>query len=92
MQATEIVTKAVQLDEAGEYEKALPQYKLALEYFLTALKYETNKAVKDQIMIRVNGYMKRAEELKGALSGATKPVGGTGASGRFTFQVLNTYF
>lgn len=36
------VTKAIQLDNDGDYEKALPSYKRALEYFTTGLKYEQN--------------------------------------------------
>ena len=40
--AIEFVKLAVAADEAGEYEKALQNYKSALEYFSTHLKYEKN--------------------------------------------------
>ena len=43
-QAVEIVKKAIDADNAGEYEKALPLYRSALEYFMTGLKYEQNPA------------------------------------------------
>ena len=43
-QAVEIVKQAIEADNAGEYEKALPLYKRALEYFMTGLKYEQNPA------------------------------------------------
>ena len=41
-QAAEIVKEAIEYDQAGNYEKALPLYRRALEYFMTGLKYETN--------------------------------------------------
>lgn len=78
--ATEIVKQAIEADNAGDYEKALPLYRRALEYFLTGLKYETNKAAKDQIMDRVSGYMRRAEELKSALDNPAPKGGGGGAA------------
>ena len=43
-QAVEIVKKAIDADTAGEYEKALPLYRSALEFFMTGLKYENNPA------------------------------------------------
>jgi vacuolar protein-sorting-associated protein 4 len=79
-QAAEIVRQAIEADQAQDYEKALPLYRRALEYFLTGIKYETNKAAKDQIMDRINGYMKRAEELKNALE-HTKNGNGGGLGG-----------
>lgn len=45
-QAVEIVKQAIDADNAGDYEKALPLYKRALEYFMTGLKYEQNPAGK----------------------------------------------
>ena len=45
-QAAEIVKEAIEYDQAGNYEKALPLYRKALEYFMTGLKYETNPAGK----------------------------------------------
>lgn len=62
--AIEIVTKAIEADNAGEYEKALAFYRDALQRFTMGLKYEKNAARKQLIFERVEGYMKRAEELR----------------------------
>jgi vacuolar protein-sorting-associated protein 4 len=45
-QAVEIVRQAIEADNNGEYEKALPLYRQSLEYFMTGLKYEQNPACK----------------------------------------------
>lgn len=66
-QAVTIVQQAVDADELGEYETALKLYKRSLDYFMTGLKYETNPKSKAVILERVDGYMKRAEELKNVL-------------------------
>lgn len=58
------VTEAISADNAQDYEKALGLYKRSLEYFMTGLKYEKNPATRQTIMGRVDGYMKRAEDLK----------------------------
>lgn len=85
-QAVEIVKQAIAADQAGDYEKALPLYKRSLEYFMTGLKYEKNPAALETIKARVDGYMKRAEDLKKALkdgeSGGSggPPAGGGGGS------------
>mmetsp|Transcript_6985 Transcript_6985/g.12953 ORF Transcript_6985/g.12953 Transcript_6985/m.12953 type:complete len:151 (+) Transcript_6985:227-679(+) len=63
-QAIEIVTKAIEADNAGEYDKALGLYRDALGRFTMGLKYEKNEARKKLILDRVEGYMKRAEELR----------------------------
>ena len=63
-QAIEIVSKAIEADNAGEYERALALYKDSLARFTTGLKYEKNEARKKLVMERVEGYMKRAEELR----------------------------
>ena len=63
-QAIETVTKAIEADNEGEYEKALGLYRDALGRFTMGLKYEKNEARKKLIMERVEGYLKRAEELK----------------------------
>lgn len=62
--AIEIVSKAIEADNAGEYEKSLSLYRDSLSRFTTGLKYEKNEARKKLILDRVEGYMKRAEELK----------------------------
>ena len=43
--------------------KALQLYRSSLERFMVGMKYEKNEARKNTILERVEGYMKRAEEL-----------------------------
>lgn len=62
--AVEIVGQAITADNNGEYEQALGLYRDALSRFTMGLKYEKNQARKDLIIQRVEGYMKRAEELR----------------------------
>lgn len=62
--ATEVVTKAIDADNAGNYEEAYQLYSRALEQFLVALKYDKNPTSKKLIQSRVMGYMERAEMLK----------------------------
>lgn len=78
-QAVEIVKQAIDLDNLGEYEKALALYRRSLEYFMTGLKYEQNPASKKMILDRVDGYMKRAEEIKNVLE--SQNIGGGGGGG-----------
>lgn len=63
-QAIEVVGKAIEADNSGDYEKALSLYRDALSRFTLGLKYEKNDARKKLILERVEGYMKRAEELR----------------------------
>ena len=62
-QGIEIVQKAIEADNNQEYEKSLALYRDALQRFTLGLKYEKNEARKKLILDRVEGYMKRAEEL-----------------------------
>ena len=63
-QAIEIVGKAIEADNNGEYEKALGLYRDSLGRFTMGLKYEKNEAKKKLVLERVEGYMRRAEELR----------------------------
>jgi vacuolar protein-sorting-associated protein 4 len=63
-QAIDIVQKAIEADNTGEYQSALSLYKDALERFTMGIKYEKNPARKKMVMERIDGYMKRAEELR----------------------------
>ena len=63
-QAIDVVGKAIEADNSGEYEKALSMYRDALQRFTLGLKYEKNEARKKLILERVEGYMGRAEELR----------------------------
>jgi vacuolar protein-sorting-associated protein 4 len=63
-QGIDIVAKAIEADQAEDHAKALGLYRDALSRLTTGLKYETNPAKKKLVLERVDGYMKRAEELK----------------------------
>jgi len=75
-QGIEIVSQAIEADQASDYEKALGLYKRALEVFMTGVKYEKNPAARETILKRVDGYMKRAEVLKGVLDQQQNNGGG----------------
>mmetsp|Transcript_21695 Transcript_21695/g.43341 ORF Transcript_21695/g.43341 Transcript_21695/m.43341 type:complete len:455 (+) Transcript_21695:269-1633(+) len=62
--AIETVSQAITADNAGDFPKALTLYKTSLDYFMHGLKYEKNDARRATVLARVDGYMKRAEELK----------------------------
>ena len=81
-QAIEIVSKAIEADNAGEYERALSLYRDALGRFTMGLKYEKNEARKKLVLERVEGYMKRAEELRDyvAKQNELEKSGGGGAA------------
>eukprot|EP00584_Thalassiosira_punctigera_P015612 CAMPEP_0172551540 /NCGR_PEP_ID=MMETSP1067-20121228/40064_1 /TAXON_ID=265564 ORGANISM="Thalassiosira punctigera, Strain Tpunct2005C2" /NCGR_SAMPLE_ID=MMETSP1067 /ASSEMBLY_ACC=CAM_ASM_000444 /LENGTH=85 /DNA_ID=CAMNT_0013339345 /DNA_START=315 /DNA_END=568 /DNA_ORIENTATION=+ len=66
--AIEIVSRAITADNDGEYDKALSLYRDALSRFTIGLKYEKNESKKRLIIERVEGYMKRAEELRDYLN------------------------
>mmetsp|Transcript_7392 Transcript_7392/g.8454 ORF Transcript_7392/g.8454 Transcript_7392/m.8454 type:complete len:455 (-) Transcript_7392:373-1737(-) len=81
--AIDIVSKAIAADNDGEYQNALNLYRDALGRFTMGLKYEKNDARKKLILERVEGYMKRAEELRDYVNkqnevGNSKSSGGTG--------------
>ena len=62
-QGIEIVQKAIAADGEEDFEKALSYYRDALARFTMGLKYEKNEARKKLVLERVEGYMKRAEEI-----------------------------
>ena len=66
--AIEHVSKAIAFDNEQKFEEAFNSYKLALDHFTTGLKYEKNETRKKLIMERLEGYMKRAEELRDYLN------------------------
>ena len=79
-QAIDIVQKAIAADESGEYESALSLYKDALDRFTMAIKYEKNPTRKKLILERVEGYMKRAEELKNTVNNKNESSTSSGSS------------
>jgi vacuolar protein-sorting-associated protein 4 len=62
--AIEAVKKAIELDNAGDYQQAYQQYYAALERFMLALKWEKNNKNKEMIRGKAAEYMDRAEKLK----------------------------
>lgn len=79
--AIEHVKKATDEDKAQNYPEALRLYKLSLEYFMTALKYEKNAKRKQTIRQKVNEYLERAEEIGQLISrGQDKQDAGGGGT------------
>ncbi|XP_014240831.1 vacuolar protein sorting-associated protein 4A [Cimex lectularius] len=74
--AIDLVTKATEEDRNKNYEEALRLYEHGVEYFLHAIKYETNsERAKDSIRTKCSQYLERAEKLKEYLKkGKKKPV------------------
>ncbi|KAM9764962.1 serine/threonine-protein kinase ULK3 [Menidia menidia] len=68
VKAKELVTQAVQRDQDGERSTALSLYCSALEHFVPAIHYETDRQRKDGLRQKVKQYVSRAEELKALLA------------------------
>jgi vacuolar protein-sorting-associated protein 4 len=66
--AIDTVKKAIEFDEAGNYEDAYKTYMSALELFMLAIKWEKSEASKQILKKKVAEYMDRAEKLKKHLS------------------------
>lgn len=62
--AIETVRKAIEFDNAADYEQAYQTYYSALELFMLALKWEKNPKSKEMIRAKTGEYMERAEKLK----------------------------
>jgi vacuolar protein-sorting-associated protein 4 len=84
--AIEFVKVAVTEDEAGNYEKALQNYKAALEYFSTHLKYEKNPRSAEAIRAKFKEYLERAEYLKTVIEGRQENPPAASANGAATAQ------
>ncbi|KAF2224486.1 P-loop containing nucleoside triphosphate hydrolase protein [Elsinoe ampelina] len=84
--AIETVKKAIEMDTAGDYEKAYQQYYQALELFMLALKWEKSAKSKEMIRAKAAEYMERAEKLKNHLAeqenGNRKKPAAMGANGK----------
>ncbi|KAF7732749.1 Vacuolar protein sorting-associated protein 4 [Apophysomyces ossiformis] len=70
--AIEIVKKATEEDHKGNHKEAYTHYQNALEYFMTAIKYERNDKLKEPIRKRFVEYLDRAEMLKEYLNNQEK--------------------
>ena len=73
-QAISTVKEAIEADTAGEHVRALELYTRAIRYFMHEIKYAKSGEIRSQLTRRVSTYMDRAEALKRALDGATKPA------------------
>ncbi|KAK4452020.1 vacuolar protein sorting-associated protein 4 [Podospora aff. communis PSN243] len=85
--AIEQVRKAIEADNAAQYEKAYQMYYASLELFMLALKWEKNPKSKEMIRSKTAEYMDRAEKLKAHLAdadGKRKKPGMVGANGTST--------
>ncbi|CAH1796451.1 unnamed protein product [Owenia fusiformis] len=71
--AIELVRKAVVEDGDKNYELAVTRYCQALDYFVPAIKYESDPVKKDALRERVKQYMNRAEDLKNILKPGQQP-------------------
>jgi vacuolar protein-sorting-associated protein 4 len=93
--AIETVKKAIDFDQAGNYEEAYKQYMAALDLFMLAIKWERSEPNKAILKKKVAEYIERAEKLKTHLSdkdagnkkkpsavGANGKVSGTGGKGK----------
>lgn len=60
----EHIRQAVQADEVGNKEEAFRLYKIGIEYFTTAIKYERIAKRKETLRARTLQYVARAETLK----------------------------
>lgn len=82
--AIETVKRAIENDNAGEYEKAYQGYYAALELFMLALKWEKNPKSKEMIRAKTGEYMDRAEKLKNHLANGDnkKKPSAVGANGK----------
>lgn len=85
--AIDQVRKAIEADNAAQYDKAYQMYYQSLELFMLALKWEKNPKSKEMIRTKTAEYMDRAEKLKAHLSDADakrKKPGMVGANGSST--------
>jgi vacuolar protein-sorting-associated protein 4 len=79
--AIDTVKKAIEADNAAEYEKAFQLYTKSLELFVLAVKWEKNPKSKEMIRQKTAEYMDRAEKLKTYLAEAESKKSGAGKPG-----------
>lgn len=72
--AIEHVSQAIAADQAKKYKEAFELYQTALQYFITALKYEKTPRMREILTAKLSEYMTRAEQLKEYLSLPMAPV------------------
>lgn len=64
-----LVTRAVEADEAKDYNLALDLYSESLQYFVPILHYETDAVRRARLKMKVDQYVRRAEEVKRIVEG-----------------------
>ncbi|XP_035192002.1 serine/threonine-protein kinase ULK3 isoform X2 [Oxyura jamaicensis] len=72
--ATDLAVEAVRKDQEGDASAALALYCKALEYFVPALRYESDPRRKEAIRAKVGQYISRAEELKALVTSDSKSL------------------
>ncbi|CAL1604357.1 unnamed protein product [Knipowitschia caucasica] len=72
--AKDLVMQAVQKDQEGDRSAALSFYCTALEHFVPAIYYETDRLRKDSLRQKVSQYVSRAEELKALMASDNKLI------------------
>ena len=85
--AIDQVRKAIEADNAAQYDKAYQMYYQSLELFMLAIKWQKNEQHKQLIRQKTAEYMDRAEKLKAHLADADakrKKPGMVGANGSST--------
>uniref|UniRef100_A0A8C3CHV6 Serine/threonine-protein kinase ULK3 n=1 Tax=Cairina moschata TaxID=8855 RepID=A0A8C3CHV6_CAIMO len=80
--ATELVVEAVRKDQEGDASAALALYCKALEYFVPALRYESDPRRKEAIRAKVGQYISRAEELKALVTSDSRSLLQQGSTAR----------
>ncbi|KAM8876692.1 serine/threonine-protein kinase ULK3 [Synchiropus picturatus] len=87
--AKKLVMQAVQKDQEGDRTTALSLYCSALEHFVPAIFYETDRQRKDSLRQRVSQYVSRAEELKALVASDNKLSFEEGQSSRDVLREMS---
>jgi len=67
------VQQATEKDKLGDHKEALRLYSLALESFVSVMRYEKNDKIKIALRPKIAAYMERAEQLKVLIAGSGSP-------------------
>ncbi|XP_040426520.1 serine/threonine-protein kinase ULK3 isoform X3 [Cygnus olor] len=86
--ATDLVVEAVKKDQEGDASAALALYCKALEYFVPALRYESDPRRKEAIRAKVGQYISRAEELKALVTSDSRSLLQQGSPAREVLKEL----
>ena len=78
--ALEHANKAVEIDQREDFQGALFEYKISMDYFLKAIKYEKNAERKGQLEKKAEEVMKRMEQIDEYLSNGSSEGSGAGGT------------